>query len=116
VVTGHAPRHLDRNITLVGRVVKGMDLLSSLPRGTGPLGFYEKPSQYVPIKRMRVAADVPEHLRTNLELLRTDTPTFTAFVDARRNRREEWFLDPVGRIELCNVPLPVREIKGVRSN
>jgi peptidylprolyl isomerase len=110
VVTGHAPRHLDRNITLVGRVVKGMDLLSSLPRGTGPLGFYEKPSQYVPIKRMQVAADVPEHRRTNLELLRTDTPTFTAFVDARRNRREEWFLDPVGRIELCNVPLPVRPV------
>jgi peptidylprolyl isomerase len=111
VVIGHAPRHLDRNITLAGRVVKGIELLSSLPRGTGPLGFYEKPSQYVPIRRMRVAADVPGAQRTNLELLRTDTKTWTAFVDARRNRREEWFLDPVGHVELCNVPLPVRERK-----
>ncbi len=109
VVIGHAPRQLDRNITLVGRVVQGMDLLSAPPRGTGPLGFYGKPAQYVPIRRMRVAADVPERERTQLELLRTDTPTFTAFADARRNRREEWFLDPVGHIELCNVPLPVRE-------
>jgi len=108
VVIGHAPRHLDRNITLAGRVVKGIELLSSLPRGTGPLGFYEKPPQYVPIRRMRVAADVPEKERMNLELLRTDTTTWTTFVDARRNRREEWFLDPVGHIELCNVPLPVR--------
>jgi peptidylprolyl isomerase len=108
VVIGHAPRHLDRNITLAGRVVKGMELLSVLPRGTGPLGFYEKPSQYVPIKRVRVAADVPEKERTALELLRTDTPTFAAYVDARRNRREEWFLDPVGHVELCNVPLPAR--------
>lgn len=108
VVIGHAPRHLDRNITLAGRVVKGMELLSVLPRGTGPLGFYEKPAQYVPIKRVRVAADVPEKERTPLELLRTDTPTFTAFVDARRHRREEWFLDPVGHVELCNVPLPAR--------
>src|SRR5471030_1184825 len=32
-VTGHGPRQLDRNITLVGRVVSGMDLLSTLPRG-----------------------------------------------------------------------------------
>lgn len=108
VVIGHAPRHLDRNITLAGRVVKGMELLSVLPRGTGPLGFYEKPAQYVPIRRVRVAADVPAAERTALELLRTDTPTFEAFVDARRHRREEWFLDPVGHVELCNVPLPAR--------
>jgi peptidylprolyl isomerase len=108
VVIGHAPRHLDRNITLAGRVVKGMELLTVLPRGTGPLGFYEKPSQYVPIRRLRVAADVPEAERTPLELLRTDTPTWAKFVDARRHRREEWFLDPVGRVELCNVPLPAR--------
>jgi peptidylprolyl isomerase len=108
VVIGHAPRHLDRNITLAGRVVKGMELLSVLPRGTGPLGFYEKPAQYVPIKRVRLAADVPAAERTDLDLLRTDTATFEAFVAARRHRREEWFLDPVGHVELCNVPLPTR--------
>ena len=111
VVIGHAPRHLDRNVTLGGRVVKGMELLSTLPRGTGPLGFYEKPEQHVPIKSIRVAADVPEKERISLEALRTDTPTFSAYVESRRNRREEWFLDPVGHVELCNVPLPVREKK-----
>ncbi|MGH8441413.1 MAG: peptidylprolyl isomerase [Nevskiaceae bacterium] len=110
VVIGHSPRHLDRNITLAGRVVKGMELLTVLPRGTGPLGFYEKPSQYVPIRRVRVAADVPAGERTALELLRTDTPTFAAWVDARRNRREEWFLDQVGHVEVCNVPLPARPV------
>jgi peptidylprolyl isomerase len=110
VVIGHAPRHLDRNITLAGRVVKGMELLSVLPRGAGPLGFYEKPSQHVPIKRARVAADVPEAERTALELLRTDTPTWTAYVGSRRHRKEEWFLDPVGHVELCNVPLPTRPV------
>ena len=108
VVIGHSPRHLDRNITLAGRVVRGMELLTVLPRGTGPLGFYEKPAQHVPIKAVRMAADVPAAQRTEVELLRTDTATFAAFVDARRNRREEWFLDPVGHVELCNVPLPVR--------
>jgi peptidylprolyl isomerase len=108
VVTGHAPRHLDRNVTLVGRVLQGMDLLSALPRGTGALGFYEKPDQRVSIKSIRVAADVPASQRTELEVLRTDTPTFTAYVEARRNRREEWFKVPAGHVDVCNVPIVVR--------
>jgi len=108
VVIGHAPRHLDRNVTLLGRVLQGMELLSALPRGTGPLGFYEKPEQRVPIKSVRVAADVPEAQRTELEVLRTDTPSFAAYVDARRNRHEEWFKVPAGRIDICNMPVPVR--------
>src|SRR3569833_2840906 len=71
-VTGQAPRHLDRNVTLVGRVIQGMELLSALPRGTGALGFYEKLEQRVPIKSMRIAADVPASQHTELEMLRSD--------------------------------------------
>ena len=108
VVNGHAPRHLDRNIALVGRVVQGMDLLSTLPRGTGPLGFYEKPEQYVPIRSVRVAANVPAGERTRLEVIRTDTPTFAALVESRRNRHDDWYKVPAGHIELCNVPIVVR--------
>jgi peptidylprolyl isomerase len=108
VVNGQAPRHLDRNVTLLGRVVSGMQLLSVLPRGTGPLGFYEKPEERVPIKSVRVAADVPVAERTALEVLRTDTPTFLAYVEARRNRHEEWFKVPAGHVDVCNVPIPVR--------
>ncbi|MBI3544950.1 MAG: peptidylprolyl isomerase [Deltaproteobacteria bacterium] len=107
-VTGHSPRQLDRNVTLLGRVVQGMELLSSLPRGTGPLGFYEKAEQRVPIKAIRVAADVPESERSPLEALRTDTPAFRRLVESRRNRVEGWFHAKAGKIELCNVPLPVR--------
>jgi peptidylprolyl isomerase len=107
-VIGHSPRHLDRNVTLLGRVVQGMELLSALPRGTGALGFYEKPEQKVPIKAIRMAADVPEKERTPLELFRTDTTAFQALVESRRNRPEEWFQYQAGHIEICNVPLPVR--------
>jgi peptidylprolyl isomerase len=108
VVTGHAPRQLDRNIALVGRVVQGMERLSVLPRGTGPLGFYEQPGERVPIRRVRLAADLPAAERVGLEVLRTDTVTFAALVEARRNRRDDWYKVPAGYIDLCNVPLPVR--------
>jgi peptidylprolyl isomerase len=109
-VIGHSPRHLDRNVALVGRVLKGMELLSGLPRGAGDLGFYIKGQQPVPIKSIRVAADVPAAHRTNLEVMRTDTPTFAALIESRRNRPEDFFKVPAGRIELCNVPLPVRAV------
>jgi len=109
VVIGQAPRHLDRNVTLLGRVVQGMELLSAMPRGPAPMGFYETEEQRTPIKSMRVAADVPESERTHLEVLRTDTKLFQQLIEARRNRREEWFARPVGRIELANIPIPVRK-------
>ena len=108
VVIGHSPRQLDRNVTLFGRVLSGMERFTTLPRGTAPLGFYETPAEHVPITAIRVAADVPPDARTELEVLRTDTPTFAALVEARRNRREEWFQRAAGRIEVCNVPLVVR--------
>lgn len=108
VVTGHAPRHLDRNVTLIGRVVQGVELLSALPRGTGPMGFYERPEERVPIKTIRVAADVPAAERVALEVMRTDTPTFQKLIESRRNRPEDWFHFQAGHIEICNVPIPVR--------
>lgn len=108
VVIGQSPRQLDRNITVVGRVVQGMELLSVLPRGSGPLGFYEKPEQRVPIKAIALASQLPEAQRTPLQLLRTDTPLFSELVEARRNRRDDWYKRPAGHIDLCNVPLPVR--------
>ena len=109
VVTGQSPRQLDRNITVVGRVVQGMQWLSVLPRGTGPLGFYGKSEQRIAIKAIRLAADLPEAERLPLQVLRTDTPLFAELVDARRNRRDDWYKQPAGHIDLCNVPLPIRE-------
>src|SRR5271155_631699 len=85
VVIGHAPRHLDRNVALVGRVLKGIELLSALPRGSAEVGFYSKTEPPLPIKPIRVAADVAPRERSNLEVIRTDTATFAALIESRRN-------------------------------
>lgn len=108
VVIGHAPRHLDRNVTLVGRVIQGIELLSALPRGTGNLGFYEKPDQFVPISAVRVESDQAAEQRPSWQELRTNTPLFTDYVNALRSRKSSWFVEPTNRVELCNVKVPVR--------
>lgn len=108
-VIGEAPRNLDRNVTLVGRVVRGMELLSTLPRGTGDLGFYKTEGEKSPILRVRIAADLPAAERAPLEALRTDSRTFHTVVETRRFRRDDWYKYAWGRVGVCNVPLPVRD-------
>lgn len=106
-VIGYPARGLDLNITTVGRVVAGIERLSALPRGTGGLGFYEKPEQRVPITRVRMLADIPEAERPKLQLLRTDTTTWTAWLDSRRNRTG-WFVHNPAHVDICGVLPPVR--------
>ncbi len=115
VVSGHSPRQLDRNVALFGRVVHGMELLAIMPRGTAAMGFYDKPEQRVPIREIRVAADVPAEKRTKVEVLRTDTQTFKDLIEARRNRQDEWYKHKAGRIDVCNVPLPARTVPGEKN-
>lgn len=109
-VIGHAPRHLDRNITVVGRVISGMALLSVLPRGQAPMGFYDKPELNVPIKSVKVAADLPPEQRSNFEVMRTDSASYQAAVEAQRNRGGPWTKVAAGYIDLCNAPIPVRAV------
>jgi len=109
-VIGHAPRHLDRNIATVGRVVEGLPHLSARPRGTGNLGFYqtERGERPIAIRRVRIAADIPAAERPRFEVMRTDRPAFDAFVTGRANRGGTFFNVPAGGIDLCNVNVPVR--------
>lgn len=108
-VIGQSPRGLDLNITLVGRVLQGIQWLAALPRGSAEMGFYAQPEQRSTIKRVRLLADMPESERPALEVLRTDTATWRALLDARRVRREAWFVHSPRHINVCNATVPVRQ-------
>ncbi|KAF1688115.1 peptidylprolyl isomerase [Pseudoxanthomonas broegbernensis] len=108
VVIGQSPRQLDDNITVVGRVLHGMERLSAIRRGPAPMGFYADPAERTPIKSIRLASDLPEAERLPLQVLRTDTPAFRDATEARRNRVDDFYKRPAGHIDLCNVPVPVR--------
>ncbi|MBX7528629.1 peptidylprolyl isomerase [Qipengyuania vesicularis] len=109
-VIGHAPRHLDRNIALAGRIVEGMEHLSTLPRGKGALGFYEDASRQTPIVSVRVASDLPARERPEFEFLDTEGETFNRYAEARMNRRDPFFIVPAGGADICNIPVPVRRV------
>ncbi|CAN5382527.1 peptidylprolyl isomerase [soil metagenome] len=110
-VIGHAPRQLDRNIALVGRVIEGIDNLSSLPRGTGEIGFYEKDQAPTPIVSIRLASALPQAERPRFEMMDTTSRAFADYAAARTNRRDPFFNLPAGGADLCNIPVPVRTIR-----
>jgi peptidylprolyl isomerase len=107
-VIGHAPRHLDRNIAIVGRVIEGIEALSSLPRGTEALGFYKSESQNVPIESVRLASGIAAPERPRFQVMDTNSATFAAYLKARANRKDDFFIRPAGGVDLCNVQVPVR--------
>jgi len=109
-VIGNAPRGLDRNVALIGRVVQGMELLSVMPRGTATMGFYDKPEQRTPIRQVRFASDLPPTQRVDLEVMRTESKSFSEWVQAKRFPASDWFVAKAGHVELCNVNPPSRPV------
>ena len=108
-VIGHAPRQLDRVIAVVGRVIDGIERLSSLPRGTEALGFYKDKAQYVPIASIRLASDMPAAERSAYEYMDTASPAFAEYLKVRANRHDDFYIRPAGGVDLCNVQVPVRK-------
>jgi len=102
-------RHLDRNIAVVGRVIDGIDKLSSLPRGTEALGFYKDKSAFVPIASIRIASNIPAAERPAYEYLDTASASFAAYLRVRANRKDDFYIRPAGGVDLCNVNVPVRK-------
>ncbi|MEO6198760.1 MAG: peptidylprolyl isomerase [Sphingomicrobium sp.] len=107
-VIGHATRHMDRNLAIVGRVIAGMEQLSALPRGTEALGFYKEQSSAVPIRAVRLAADIPAAKRPAFEVMDTRSPDFARYLKVRANRFDDFYRHPAGGVDLCNVQVPVR--------
>jgi len=110
-VIGHAPRHLDRNIAIVGRVVEGIEHLSSLPRGSVGLGFYERAEQRVPIVQVRLASALPAAERPAFAYLSNRSDSWARYAAARANRQDSFFIRPAGAADICNLPVPVRRVR-----
>ena len=111
-VIGHAPRQLDRNIAVVGRVIEGIEHLATLPRGKGEAGVYDDPALRVPIVSVRLGNELPAGERPRFEYLGSDTASFAEYVRVRANRNDAFYKVPAGGIDVCNVQVPIRRVQG----
>lgn len=108
-VSGHAPRHLDRNLAVVGRILSGMEFLTNQKRGTGELGFYKTDPERLKIVSTKMASDLPAADRPAFQVMDSGSATYTAWVHARANRDQAFFVRPAGAVDVCNAMPPVRK-------
>jgi peptidylprolyl isomerase len=109
-VIGHAPRQLDRNIAVVGRVIEGIEHLSTLPRGKGDAGVYDDPALRVPILSVRLGDELTERERPRFEYLASVSESFARYVHVRANRNDAFYRTPAGGVDACNVQVPIRRV------
>lgn len=111
IVIGQAPRRLDRNLSVFGRVLEGMQYLQKLNRGDPNVesGVIQDASQRDAILKVQIAGDMPRKDRPRFQVMRTDGPGFTIKKEERRQAVSPfWLHQPPKVLEICSVAIPTR--------
>ncbi len=100
-------RRLDRNYSVVGKVLYGIEGLSSLPRGSADSGgFYDDPKQYLKITRVAFLKNISASERVDIKILRSESETFSKWIQAKKDMigfPYNW-----GTLDICGISLPMR--------
>ncbi|PCK30957.1 peptidylprolyl isomerase [Pseudoalteromonas piscicida] len=92
-------RYLDKNTTVFGQLLAGMEHVQHLDRAP------TKGQAYNVINAVSVLADIQG--APSFKRLKTETPIFSALIAARKNRAGDWFVDTPDHTDVCSVPVPV---------
>ena len=113
IVIGQAPRYLDRNLNIFGRVVYGMDIVQRIYRGPSlKNGIIEDETRSTRIIRLRLLSDIPEEERLSPYVVDTNSDAFADLLKDRRNRRQKFFHNkPPKVLDVCQVPVNGRITK-----
>ena len=107
IVIGQAPRYLDRNMNVFGRVVYGMDAVQKIRRGkASDDGVIFDDAASSRIRRITMAGDIPEADRLKAYVLDTESKAFRKYLESRRNRKDRFFHNKPPRVlDICQVPV-----------
>ncbi|MBY9065647.1 peptidylprolyl isomerase [Hyphomonas sp. WL0036] len=124
-------RYLDRNYTLFGRVIDGMEYIHRLPRvdpsteeEEGALFGEDEELAYQirqyrrsklagnQILSARMAADLPAEDRPSYEVMRTPSPAWEALKESKRDYSavDAFAYTPPKVLDVCALPVPARRV------
>ncbi len=110
IMIGQAPRHLDRNMSIWGRIVYGKELLNSITRGeVSKGGVIEDKAKRSKIVKMTIASDLPKAKQWQIQIEKTNTKAFKDKVQSRRERANDFYLHKGnGNIDICYLNTDVK--------
>jgi peptidylprolyl isomerase len=110
IVIGQAPRYLDRNLTIFGRVVQGMDVVHRVIRGPFEAnGMIAEGEPRTIIEKIVIAGDLPADEQKKIEVRNTSGAEFRRELDSRKHRGPPFFHHkPPALLDVCQVPVPGR--------
>jgi peptidylprolyl isomerase len=116
IMIGQAPRHLDRNMSIWGRIIDGMEHLNLIKRGDKKQGGVIKDmTERSKIVKMTIAADLPKAEQPIIQIENTNTSEFKEKVANRRKRAADFFFHKGnGNLDICYIKpdVKVSENKG----
>lgn len=106
IVIGQAPRYLDRNMNVFGRVIDGMDIVQKIRRGLPDNdGIIENDAASSRIRSMTLASDIPKKDRPTGLVPDTNSKAFSKLLKNRRDRKQKFFHHkPPEVLDVCQVP------------
>ncbi|VAW01285.1 Peptidyl-prolyl cis-trans isomerase [hydrothermal vent metagenome] len=114
IVLGPGTRYLDRNLTVFGRVIDGMQFIQKLNRGVRAVesGVIQDAAKRDIIRSFKIAADVPEIERPTYQVMPTPSDEFEIHKTKKRIRSEAFFYrHPPEVVEACTVVAPARLVE-----
>ena len=107
-----AQRYLDRNLTIFGRVIDGMQYVQKLKRGIRAIesGVIQAPEMGDEILSMTVAADMDAVIRPSYQVQAMPSQAFDNAKTAKRVRDDPFFYrKPPEVLDICGFETPVRK-------
>jgi len=113
IVIGQAPRYLDRNMNVFGRVIHGMEAVQKIARGpAADNGIIRDETRVSRIRSMKLGSDIPKEERLSAFVMDTNSPGFEQLLRDRRERKQRFFHHQPPRVlDVCQVPMAGRLTK-----
>ena len=107
-------RYLDRNLTVFGYVIDGMEHIQTLQR-TNRASLDDALLQRNLIKTAEIASDIQPQSRPAYEIMRAGTSSYAEFLQRRENRAGEFFVHQFDYADICSIVLPIRKVAKERE-
>lgn len=112
IVIGQAPRYLDRNLTIFGRVVDGMEIVQRIRRGPPEAnGMIPEGAPRTEIVSAALGEELPPDEGGMVEVEDTNSAAFRSVLQSRRVRGKPFFHHkPPEVLDVCQVPISARQV------